>query len=132
MAFMHGMVSERVARLRFEIPDISWSICEVFTDPPVTLSPDGRPLAWHCVVSSGEVLFGDSEIDDVQFKVVADYDAILALGRYDTEGKPERAAELSQMGQALVRDGRMRLIGDRSKRDPRIGDFHDRIARVTA
>lgn len=132
MAFMHGLVTERVGRFRIEAPDIAWSICEVFTNPPPELSPDGSPLAWHCIVRDGEVTFGASERDDVDFKVIIDYAAVLPLGRYDTRGKPERAAELSQMSQALVREGLMRLIGDRSKRDPRIGDFHDVIARVTA
>lgn len=132
MAFMHGLVVERVRRLCEEVPDINWSICEVFTAPPPQLSPSGAPLAWHCIVGAGAVTFGTSERDDVDFKVVVDYDAVLPLGRYDTQGKQERVQELSQMSQALIRDGRMRVIGDRTKRDPRVGDFHDIIARVTA
>lgn len=128
---MHGLVTERVRRFQKEAPDIAWSICEVFTDPPAELSPDGAPLAWHCIVQNGEIAFGATERDDVEFKVIVDYAAVVPLGRYDTQGKPERAAELSQMSAALIRDGRMRLIGERSKRDPRVGDFHDIIARVT-
>jgi hypothetical protein len=57
---------------------------------------------------------------------------VLPLGRYDTQGRPERRAELTAMSQDLVRRGLMRVAGDRSGRDPRIGDFHDPIARVTA
>jgi hypothetical protein len=36
------------------------------------------------------------------------------------------------MSGALIEAGRMSVIGDRSRRDPRIGDFHDPLARVTA
>jgi hypothetical protein len=133
IAFMHGLVVERLERLRHEAPDVGWSICEVFTDPPPALSPAGAPLAWHCIVRGGELLsFGASVRDDVEFKVVADYDSIVPLGRYDTRGEPERAAELSRMSAALVAAGRMQVTGDRSGRDPRIGGFHDLIAQVTA
>ena len=132
MAFMHGMMVERAARLFTEAPEVGWSICEVFTDPPAELSPDGRPIAWHAIVRDGQVRFAATESDDVEFKVVVDYAAVLPLGRYDTQGRPERRAELTAMSQDLVRRGLMRVAGDRSGRDPRIGDFHDRIARVTA
>lgn len=132
MAFMHGLVIERVRRFQTEAPDIAWSICEVFTDPPAELSPDGAPLAWHCIVNNGEVTFGLTEVDDVEFKVVIDYDAVVPLGRYDTRGEPARQAELGAMAQVLRDSGKMRVIGDRSRRDPRVGDFHDLIARVTA
>lgn len=132
MAFMHGLIVERVQRLKAEAPGIGWSICEVFTDPPEALSPDGEPIAWHCVVKDGEVRFGAHEIDDVEFKVIVDYTAVVPLGRYDTKGDPARRAELTAMSAALREAGKMQVIGDRSGRDPRVGDFHDIIARVTA
>jgi hypothetical protein len=132
MAFMHGLVVERVRRFAVEAPDIAWSICEVFTDPPAELSPDGRPLAWHCMVQGGVVRFEATETDAAEFKVIVDYAAVVPLGRYDTQGDPERRAELGRMSQALRDDGRMQVIGDRSGRDPRVGDFHDIIAKVTA
>jgi hypothetical protein len=132
MAFMHGMMTERARRLFAEAPEVAWSICEVFTDPPRDLSPDGRPLVWHAVVRDGQVTFGDTVRDDVDVRIVVDYQAVLPLGRYDTRGDPARAAELAAMGQALRDRGLMTVVGDRSGRDPRIGDFHDAIARVTA
>mgnify|MGYP001561447267 CR=1 FL=1 len=132
MAFMHGMVAERASRLAAEAPDISWSLCEVFTDPPASLSADGAPIAWHVIVRDGEVTFAATESDAVEFKVIVDYEGVVPLGRYDTRGDPDRAAELTAMSQALIAEGRMQTIGDRSNRDPRIGNFHDPIARVTA
>lgn len=132
MAFMHGLIVERVRRFAVEAPDIAWSICEVFTDPPKDLSPDGAPLAWYAVIKDGQVRFGAEEIDDVEFKVFVDYAAVVPLGRYDTQGLPERQAELGRMAQALRDAGKMRVVGDRAGRDPRVGDFHDIIAKVTA
>jgi hypothetical protein len=132
MAFMHGMMTDRAARLFAEAPEVAWSICEVFTDPPPDLSPDGRPIAWHAFVKEGQVQFGQSETDQAEVKIIVDYAAVVPLGRYDTCGDPGRQAELAAMGQALRDRGLMTVIGDRSNRDPRIGNFHDAIARVTA
>lgn len=132
MAFMHGMMVERAARLATEPPEVAWSICEVFTDPPRDLSRNGRPLAWYAEVRGGQVEFGGTERDDVDVKIVADYNAVLPLARYDTRGDPARAAELAAAGQALRDQGLMTIVGDRAGRDPRVGNFHDAIARVTA
>lgn len=129
MAFMHGLIMERVSTLP---SDVAWSICEVFTDPPRALSPDGRALAWHAIVNDGQVEFGNTERDDVDVKVTVDYQAVVPLGRYDTRGNPERAAELARMAEALRDRGLMTITGDRAGRDPRAGNFHDVIAKVTA
>jgi hypothetical protein len=132
MAFMYGLIVERVDVLRGAHPDISWSICEVFTDPPASLSKDGAPLAWHCVVEKGRVVFEASESDDVEYKVTADYQAVLPLARFDAAGDAARAAALSRMSQELIARNLLRVVGDRTRRHPAIGNFHDQIARVTA
>jgi hypothetical protein len=108
------------------------SICEVFTDPPAALSPDGAPIAWSCVVSGADVDFRMQARDDVAYKVVVDYDAVLPLGRYDTRGDPARAAELRAMGQALSASGKMVVTGARPAGPSALGSFHDAIARLTA
>jgi hypothetical protein len=133
MAFMHGMVAGRIADLGEPARDVNFSICEVFTDPPPTLSPTGAPLAWHCIVRGGEVEFGAFDRQDVEVRVVADYAAILPLARYDhARGDPVRATEIAAQGQALRESGKLVVHGNRAQRDPRIGNLHDPIARVTA
>lgn len=132
IAFMHGMIVERVKRWKEDAPDLSWSICEVFTNPPEHLSPAGAPIAWSCIYNRGDLTFEASERDDVEFKVVVDYNAVLPLGRYDTAGCPARQKELADMAAHLRASGAMKVTGDRSQRDPRVGDLHDLIARVTA
>ncbi|MBS0408725.1 MAG: hypothetical protein JSR86_02335 [Proteobacteria bacterium] len=132
MAFMHGLIVERTNTLRKAYPDIGWSICEVFTNPPRALSPGGGALAWHCIVRDGQVTFGAGETDRAEFKVTADYQAVLPLARFDTEGDPARAATLSRMSRDLAARNLLTVIGDRAARHPAIGDFHDVIARVTA
>jgi hypothetical protein len=132
MAFLHGLQVDRVGTLQDVAPDVSWSICQVYTEPPVELSPDGRPLVWHSIIKDGVVTFGPEDRSDVDYYVVVGYNDVLPIARFDTRGDPERRAELSRMSGALVESGRMTVNGDRDRRDPRIGDFHDPLARVTA
>jgi hypothetical protein len=133
MAFMHGMISARMADLGEAARTVNFSICEVFTDPPASLSPSGAPLAWHCVIRNGVIEFGNTERQDVEVRIVADYQSILPLARHDySSGDPERAAEVAAQGQALRESGKLVMHGSRAQRDPRIGNLHDPIARVTA
>nr|WP_070960800.1 hypothetical protein [Hyphomonas sp. Mor2] len=131
-AFMHGMVQERLNQLDPDESAKSWSFCEVFTDAPVHLQTDGTKAAWHFIVRDGEVAFGDTDLEDATMKVVADYQAILPLARYDTRGEPDRQAELGAMSQKLMAEGKMTVSGDPSALDPRLGSVHDPIAAVTA
>jgi hypothetical protein len=132
MAFMHGLQVDRARELYAIAPEAGWSICQVFTDPPEQLSADGAPLAWHSIARDGAVIFGREDRADVDYHVVVAYHDVLPIARYDTRGDPERRAALAQLSASLVAAGRMRVTGDRSGDDPRIGDFHDLIARVTA
>jgi hypothetical protein len=132
IAFMHGMIFERMQRWKEEAPDLAWSICEVFTSPPDHLSAGGAPIAWTCIYDRGELMFAAKESDDVEFKVTVDYRAVVPLGRFDTRGDPDRQQELASMATRLRETGQMKTTGNRSKRDPRVGDLHDLIARVTA
>ena len=133
MAFMHGIIAGRIADLGDAARDLNFSICEVFTDPPASLSPTGEPLAWHCVIRNGEVMFGASDREDVEVRVVADYASILPLARYDhARGDPAGAADIAAQGQALRASGKLVVNGARAERDPRVGNLHDPIARVTA
>lgn len=133
MAFMHGLIAGRMFDLGDAAREVSFSICEVFTDPPAALSPSGAPLAWHCIVRAGVVEFGASDREDVEVRVVADYASILPLARFDhSRADPAQAAEIAARSQALRESGKLVVHGRRAERDPRIGNLHDPIARVTA
>lgn len=132
IGFMHGLVVERVRSLGPAGSDLAWSFCEVFTDPPRELSSAGAPIVWGYAIKDGRVTFGTDDRHDVAYRVEFDYQAVLPLGRYDTRGESERAAELGRMASDLRAQGLMRVSGDPKKRDPRLADLHDLIARVTA
>jgi hypothetical protein len=68
----------------------------------------------------------------VAFKVTADYDAMLPIARYDTEGDPQRAAELGRMVMELVTAGKFRAVGQRLSGPEVLEPLHDRMAPLTA
>ncbi len=131
VAFMHGLICEKVAALGDQMKGLDWSFCEVFTDPPPELSPDGSPLAWSCVVKGANVEFFDDDLPGAAVRIVADYNAVLPLARYDSKGDEARAQELASMSQELVRTGKLIVHGDRTQQDSRIANLHDPIAGVT-
>lgn len=131
VAFLHGRISERFAAMGAERDSVDWSICEIFSDPPKHLSPDGEPLAWHCSMRNGALRFGTGVADDVAVTVRADYEALVPVGRYDTRGEEARAAELHAMVAELMGRGAMSVEGSLTDRDPQFSDIHDIVARVT-
>jgi hypothetical protein len=133
-AAMHGLIAERVATEVKTKPDLALSICEVFTNaPPHMADADGK-VAWSCVVDGANIDFRPSERDDVRFKVVGDYAAILPLGQYETRGEPDRARELAAMAAKVRESGAMTTItsGAPAKPDAQpLTSVHDAIARLT-
>jgi hypothetical protein len=105
----------------------------VFTGAPAHLADADGKLAWSCVVDGADVDFRTEARDDVRFKVIGDYAAILPLGRYDTRGDPARAAELAAMAAKVRESGGMRTIGARPAGPDAqpLSSVHDAIARLT-
>ncbi len=131
---LHATFAERVAGLVRDRPDqgagLAFSICEVMTSPPPSVSPDGAPIAWWCVVDGPGVTFGLGENDDVGRKVTIDYAAALPLARFDTRGSVEGEVEIGRMLQAVVDQGlARRIVRDESR--PEGLNVHDAMARLT-
>jgi len=130
-ACLNGIAVERAAAVGAKHPDVRFSMCEVFNNVPTSLSNTGR-LAWHVVIRGTEVEFGTTERDDVDLKYIADFDAIRPLAHYDTQGSPERAAELGKLVADLTSRGLLKMSGSPSPGAALIGSFHDAIVRLTA
>ena len=133
-AALHGLIAERVATEVKTKPDLTMSICEVFTNAPPHLADGDGKVAWSCVVDGPNVDFRASERDDVRTKVVGDYAAILPLGRYETRGEPDRAKALAAMAAKVREAGAMRTITDGAPARPgaqALTSMHDAIARLT-
>lgn len=121
------------ARVTGHSPPLAFSMCEVFLDPPDHLGGKGARIAWHCVVKNGHTRFETSEADDVAFKVVADYQAILPMARIDTEASPDGAARIMELYQAAAAAGKLAWVGVRASEAGQGGveSVHNEIARLT-
>jgi hypothetical protein len=132
LAAIHGIIAERAAWESKARPNLSMSVCEVFLNAPGGLAnAEGAKIAWSCVVDGAHVDFQLRERDDLRFKVLAEYEALLPLGRYDTRGEPTRAVELARMAAELIGSGKMRTVGARVADPAAMTSVHDAIARLT-
>lgn len=132
LAALHGIIAERVATASAGKPLLAMSTCEVFYNAPPHLADADGKITWSCVVKGPEVDFQRREIDGIGYKVLCDYEAVLPMARYDTQGDPDRAAEMQAMIRELLASGKMsRPLGDRVKDDNSVAPLHDAIARLT-
>lgn len=131
-AALHGIIAERAAVEIKTKPNLTMSICEVFTDAPAHLADKDGKLAWSAVINGDKIDVRPSERDDVKVKVTADYATTLPLGRFSTDGDPARAAQLQSMVAAAVAAGKLSFAGDRTPGPDQLTSIHDAIAKLTA
>jgi hypothetical protein len=122
-------IESKLRRMAEANPDWRFGICEVFTDAPKHLAPDGV-IAWHCRVADGKLDFRMGEVDDIDIKNVADYDAILPFARLHLT--PETQADYEKMSARALADGKLKRVGDAAKLPPAIHVLHNEMAEITA
>lgn len=112
-------------------PDLELTLCEVFTDVPAHLDPDGNGrIAWNCRIAGGEVEFRDGEVTDADIKTIADYDFVLRLARMKMEeGTLAEYRAIQAEGAAL---GKLNTTGDPSRVPPSFYGMHNELAEITA
>jgi hypothetical protein len=131
-AALHAIFCERAAIAAKTDPDFRVSICEVFVDPPAHLLPPGeKTLAWHCKIHGANVEFSLTESDDVETKIIADYNAIVPFARYVTRGDPAREKEMESLLGAQVAAGKVNIVKRATGPSP-LGSVHDAICLLTA
>ncbi|MBX3482011.1 hypothetical protein [Phenylobacterium sp.] len=132
LAALHGIIAERTAALSPGNPKLWMSTCEVFYNAPAHLAgPDGK-ISWSCVIADGKADFQRKERDDVRYKVLCDYNAVLPMAQYDTLDDADRQVVLQQMVKELLDSGNMsRPLGARSADPDHFPKLHDAIAKLT-
>jgi len=112
-------------------PDVSFSLCEVFTSVPAHLDRSGNgAIAWHCIIRNGVVDFDYGEIDNADIKTIADYAYILPFARTKIEASNMDAYKEEQ--EEGVRSGKVTHFGDRSKIPAAFYGMHNELAEITA
>jgi hypothetical protein len=103
-----------------------FSLCEVFTDAPLSIAATGT-TAWHFYVDGTTVVVATGEVDDADVKIVTDYQGVLPTARqyYTPEVLAERAARPPGEGFDSVQ-GDMSLVPDY------LVELHNRLSLITA
>lgn len=107
-------------------PGTRFSLCEVFTDAPTSITATGT-AAWHFYVDGKTVRVSAGEVDDADVKIRTDYQGVLPRARqyYTPEILAERATQPPGAGFDSV-EGDMSLVPDY------LVELHNRLAVITA
>jgi hypothetical protein len=128
MAALHAALQDCASRAD---PATRLSLCEVFTGVPAHLDRHGTGLlAWHCRVSDGVAHFEETEADDTDSKVVADYAFLLPLTRWRLDESTAKALE-AYLAEGAG-DGRFVRRGDTAHFPPEFAGLHDAMVKLTA
>jgi hypothetical protein len=130
---LHDAIQRLAQAAGSGLDGVRWTVCEVFTDVPehIAQTPDRR-AAWHCRVRGQEIAFGLGEIDDADFKVIADYQTVLPLARLHLGDDPKVMERVNETMMKAVMEGRMQIHGDLGSRPAAFATLHDEMVRVTA
>jgi hypothetical protein len=119
-----------------EHPEITFSLCEVFTHVPKRLGPDAAgKIAWHGFIQGGraELAMGEMREDKVDLKTIAEWEAILPAARATIDlADPENFLRYQAEAEKLAAEGRIQRFGDRSKVPPVFISIHNALADRTA
>jgi len=128
MKALHAALQDCASRAD---PATRLSLCEVFTGVPVPLDRHGTGmLAWHCRVYDGVAHFEETEVDDTDTKVVADYQFLMPLTRWRMD--PATSKDLEAYLAEGVRQGLFMRTGDGSNFPPEFAGLHDALVELTA
>ena len=114
---------------------LSVSFCEIFTDAPAELDPDGAGrIGWYIRVADGNIDVDHGILPEPDLCITADYATVLPLARLVFAGNEAAAARAQQAVEAAMAAGTMARTGDESvmARLPWLANLHDDLARRTA
>ena len=127
---LRSIMVQRAEAANGDLPD-GFSMCEVFTDVPAEVNDSSR-VAWHCRVADGAFAWELGEVDDVQRKIVADWETILPVARTVFAEDPAKAAEVQQAMAKALAEGKVSVTGGLGPQPTVFAAVHDEIARLTA
>jgi hypothetical protein len=133
LAAYHGAMAACVAVAAVDNPGLTFSICELASDPPAHLSPGGEPCGFHCFVRDGVLeRFGAGDAGGAERKIVIDYAVMIDICRFELGRSRERASAYREMTKAAFEDGHVRAEGEQPRLPAPFHRLHDTIAGITA
>ena len=117
-------------------PEITFSVCEVFTGVPERLNPDARgKIAWRGFIRGGkaDLAMGEVAPEEVDIKTIADWESTVPFGRMKIDlANPQDFARYMELADKAAADGKMQRFGDRTKVPLEFIGIHNALAERTA
>jgi hypothetical protein len=119
-----------------EHPEITFSVCEVFTGVPARLRPDARGrIAWRGFIRSGtaDLALGEVTPEEVDIKTIADWESTVPFARMKIDtADPHDLARYMELADQAAAEGKMQRFGDRSRVPIEFIAVHNALAERTA
>ena len=117
-------------------PEMSFSVCEVFTGVPQRLSPDAKgEIAWHGFIKNGEAKLAMGEVapEAVDIKTIAEWEHTVPFARMKIDISDAASfANYLKLADEAEQAGHMKRTGDRTKAPLEMISIHNTLAERTA
>jgi hypothetical protein len=109
--------------------DVDFSMCEVYYNAPSHFDVKDNRVAWHFHIKDMKVNFGIGEIDEVDMKVIGEYETMhhISMLEYDSRDQKKVAEIISEP----MKTAKFTFKGDASKAPGFLGPLHNMIAERT-
>jgi len=107
--------------------DADYPMCELYYNAPPHLAIEGDRIAWHFRIKNKKVDFGIGEVDDIDMKVMGDYETLLQISRIEYD-----PADLKRVGEILsepMKSGKFTFKGDATKAPDFLRPLHNLLAK---
>jgi hypothetical protein len=119
-----------------EHPEITFSLCEVFTGVPQRLNPDAQgKIAWRGFIRGGkaDLEMGEVAPEQVDIKTIADWQSTVPFARMKIDfSNPQEVANYMAMADKAAAEGHMQRFGDRTKVPTVFIGIHNALAERTS
>ena len=109
---------------------VKYSVCEVYNDGPSHISNEKGEVAWYFKIKGKQVTVGTEEIDDVNFKLMGDYELLSQMSRL-LFGVPEDVKKMNELVKEAKKSGKMSYEGDNRTSPKYLAPMHNIMAKVT-
>lgn len=109
--------------------DTKYSVCEIYQNAPSHLRNAKGEVSWHFSINGNDISVESGEIDNVDFKVVGDYNLCQQIGRL-LNGVPEDMKKWGELAKEGGKNGKLKW--ERSRKGPVfLAPLHNILAKIT-
>ncbi|MHA1728972.1 MAG: hypothetical protein ACTSWY_09595 [Promethearchaeota archaeon] len=108
----------------------NFTMCETYENAPPHLADKNGKVAWYFRIKEGEITVNEGEIDDVDFKVIGDYQTIKKIALFVVKSA-EDEKQMNKVAQEAAEKDKFRIEGDTKKGPAFLVPLHNILAELT-